>query len=153
MKMKYTYLTSKGEMWVSPICKIIFEEKYDINYSIYLAESTYFHDNIPSMDRKLSGVKKVENGELECYKTGTELFGIDVYKNRVEFFDFESDNEYPDWSCTLEEYKRVLLGKKAFLLLPKEKESYLEIKINNLGAFYSFISRIWSRWRISVNTY
>ena len=134
MKMKYTYLTSKGEMWVSPICKIIFEEKYDINYSIYLAESTYLYDIISWLDENLSEVKKVENGELECYETGTELMSIDVYKDRVEFFDYESDNDgdEPDWICTLEEYKRVLLGKIAFLMLPEEKESYLEMKINDL---------------------
>lgn len=132
MKMKYTYLSSNGKMWVSPFCRIIDEEKYNINYLKYLAESTYLHDTISSMDRKLSEVKKVEDDEIECYETGTELFDINVYKDRVEFFDFESDNEYPDWSCTLEEYKRVLLGKRAFLMLPKEKESYLEIKINDL---------------------
>ena len=130
--MKYTYLSSNGKMWVSPFCRIIDEEKYNINYLKYLAESTYLHDTISSMDRKLSEVKKVEDDEIECYETGTELFDINVYKDRVEFFDFESDNEYPDWSCTLEEYKRVLLGKRAFLMLPKEKESYLEIKINDL---------------------
>ena len=37
-----------------------------------------------------------------------------------------------DCEDTLEEYKKVLLGKKAFLMLPKELESYLEIKINDL---------------------
>lgn len=132
MKMKYTYLSNEGEIWNSPFCRIIDVEKYDIFYSKYLSYSTYLHDTISSMDRRLSEVKKVEDDELECYETGTELFDINIYKDRVEFFDFESDNEYPDWSCTLEEYKRVLLGKKAFLMLPKEKESYLEIKINDL---------------------
>ena len=39
---------------------------------------------------------------------------------------------WDEWSCSLEEYKRVLLGKKAFLMLPQEIESYLEIKINDL---------------------
>ena len=60
-----------------------------------------------------------------------EIFFTSVYKDRVEF---ESDGFYdwPDWSCTLDEYKRVLLGKKTFLMLPKEIESYLEIKINDI---------------------
>lgn len=132
MKVLYSYLTIKGEMWNSAFCRIIDNERYNEGYSKYLVYSTYLHDTISSMDRKLSEVKKVEDDEIECYETGTELFEINVYKDRVEFFDFESDSDSPDWSCTLEEYKRVLLGKKAFLMLPKEKESYLVIKINDI---------------------
>ena len=72
----------------------------------------------------------MESGEIECFETGTEIFFTFVYKDRVEFgSDFY---DWPDWSCTLDEYKRVLLGKKTFLMLPKEIESYLEIKINDV---------------------
>lgn len=132
MKVLYSYLSIEGEMWNSPFCRTIDSERYDKGYSKYLAKSTYLHDTISSMDRKLTEIKKVEEGELACYETGTELFEMNIYVDRVDFFDFENDSESPDWSCTLEEYKRVLLGKKAFLMLPKEKESYLEIKINDI---------------------
>lgn len=132
MKILYSYLSIEGDMWNSPFCRIIDSERYDKGYSKYLAESTYLQDSISSIDRKLAEVKKVENEELECYETGTELFEINVYKDRVEFFDFESEDENVDWTCTFEEFKRFLLGKRAFLMLPKEKESYLEIKINDI---------------------
>ena len=104
MKVKFFYKLAKiGKLW-PPDCDVIDDEKYDVNYSRYL---------------------------IECFETGTEIFFTSVYKERVEF---ESDGFYdwPDWSCTLDEYKRVLLGKKAFLMLPKEIESYLEIKINDI---------------------
>jgi len=109
MKVKFFYRIAKnGELW-DPDCDVIDDEKYDVNYSRYLAGAVW---------------------EIECFETGTEIFFTSVYKDRVEF---ESDfYDWPDWSCTLEEYKRVLLGKKAFLMLPKELESYLEIKINDL---------------------
>lgn len=63
-------------------------------------------------------------------KQEQRYFSLPYIKDRVEF---ESDfYDWPEWSCTLDEYKRVLLGKKAFLMLPKEIESYLEIKINDI---------------------
>ena len=105
--MKCTYLSSNGKILVSPLCSIIDEENYNINYLKYLADSTYLDDTISLIDIKLSEVKKVEDDEIEFYEIGTELFDLHLYKDRVEFFNFESDNEYPDWSCTLEEYKRV----------------------------------------------
>lgn len=134
MKIKFYYPVGEntGRLWFSPFCEVVDFEKYDMGYSKYLAESTYLQDSISSIDRKLAEVKKVENEELECYETGTELFEINVYKDRVEFFDFESEDENVDWTCTFEEFKRFLLGKRAFLMLPKEKESYLEIKINDI---------------------
>ena len=130
MKVKFFYkLTKTGKLW-DPDCDVIDDEKYDVNYSRYLAGAVWEMGYISAVDYELDEIEKVENGEIECFEIGTEIFFTSVYKDRVEF---ESDfYDWPDWSCTLEEYKRVLLGKKAFLMLPKELESYLEIKINDL---------------------
>ena len=131
MKVKFFYkLAKNGELWPL-LCEIIDDEKYDVNYSRYLAGAVWEMRYVSSVDRELEEIEKVESGEIECFETGTEIFFTSVYKDRVEF---ESDGFYdwPDWSCTLDEYKRVLLGKKTFLMLPKEIESYLEIKINDI---------------------
>ena len=130
MKVKFFYkLTKTGKLW-DPDCEVIDDEKYDVNYSRYLAGAVWQMRSVLEVDYELEEIERVESGEIECFETGTEIFFTSVYKDRVEF---ESDfYDWPDWSCTLEEYKRVLLGKKAFLMLPKELESYLEIKINDL---------------------
>ena len=130
MKVKFFYkLVKTGKLW-HPLCEVIDDEKYDVNYSRYLAGAVWEMRYVSDVDRELDEIERVESGEIECFETGTEIFFTSVYKDRVEF---ESDfYDWPDWSCTLEEYKRVLLGKKAFLMLPKELESYLEIKINDL---------------------
>ena len=130
MKVKFFYkLTKTGKLW-NLDCDVIDDEKYDVNYSRYLAGAVWEMGYVSAVDYELEEIKRVESGEIECFETGTEIFFTSVYKDRVEF---ESDfYDWPDWSCTLEEYKRVLLGKKAFLMLPKELESYLEIKINDL---------------------
>lgn len=132
MKVKYSYLSTKGEMWENPFCYIVDKEKYDNNYSGYLANSVWELHFIEDVDRILNEISKLEKGEIEYFYTGIEIFTMDVYKDRVEFEYNWEDEKWSDWSCTLEEYKRVLLGQKAFLMLPKEKESYLEIKINDL---------------------
>lgn len=85
------------------------------------------------IDYEMNGIKKVENNEIEFFHTGTDIFDVFVYKDRVEFESMlKEDDKWDNWSCTLEEYKRVLFAKKVFLMLPKELESYLEIKINDL---------------------
>ena len=130
MKVKFFYKIAKNEELWSLLCKIIDDEKYDVNYSCYLAGAVWEMGYISDVDYELDEIERVENGEIECFETGTEIFFTSVYKDRVEF---ESDfYDWPDWSCTLDEYKRVLLGKKTFLMLPKEIESYLEIKINDV---------------------
>ena len=131
MKVKFFYkLTKTGKLWPL-LCEIIDDEKYDVNYSRYLAGAVWEMGYVSDVDHELDEIERVESGEIECFETGTEIFFTSVYKDRVEF---ESDGFYdwPDWSCTLDEYKRVLLGKKTFLMLPKEIESYLEIKINDI---------------------
>lgn len=130
MKVKFFYEIAKnGELW-DPDCDVIDAEKYDVNYSRYLAGAVWQMRYVSAVDYELDEIKIVESREIECFETGTEIFFTFVYKDRVEFgSDFY---DWPDWSCTLDEYKRVLLGKKAFLMLPKEIESYLEIKINDV---------------------
>ena len=131
MKVKFFYkLVKTGKLW-HPLCEVIDDEKYDVNYSRYLAGAVWQMRSVLEVDYELEEIERVESGEIECFETGTEIFFTSVYKDRVEF---ESDGFYdwPDWSCTLDEYKRVLLGKKVFLMLPKEIESYLEIKINDI---------------------
>ena len=130
MKVKFFYkLTKTGKLW-NLDCDVIDDEKYDVNYSRYLAGTVWEMGYVSAVDYELDEIERVESGEIECFETGTEIFFTSVYKDRVEF---ESDfYDWPDWSCTLDEYKRVLLGKKAFLMLPKEIESYLEIKINDI---------------------
>ena len=130
MKVKFFYEIAKnGELW-DPDCDVIDAEKYDVNYSRYLAGAVWQMRYVSDVDYELDEIERVESGEIECFETGTEIFFTSVYKDRVEF---ESDfYDWPEWSCTLDEYKRVLLGKKAFLMLAKEIESYLEIKINDI---------------------
>ena len=130
MKVKFFYkLVKTGKLW-HPLCDVIDDEKYDVNYSRYLAGAVWEMTYVSAVDYELEEIERVESREIECFETGTEIFFTSVYKDRVEFgSDFY---DWPDWSCTLDEYKRVLLGKKTFLMLPKEIESYLEIKINDI---------------------
>ena len=132
MKVKYSYVSEKGDIWHKPICRVIDEEKYDDNVATYLPLSIAELYYLPNVDRALEEIEKVEKGEIECHKTGIDIFAIDVYKDRVEFIYFWEDEDWPDWSCSLEEYKRIILGQRAFLMLPEEPESYLEIKVNDL---------------------
>ena len=132
MKIKFFYKGGKFKKLWPPFCKIIEDEKYDDNYSAYLAEAVWEMRCVEDVDYELEEIKKVEKGEIECFKTGTDIFFTSIYKDRVEFEYNWEDEDWPDWSCSLEEYKRVLLGKKTFLMLPKEIESYLEIKINDI---------------------
>ena len=132
MKIKFFYKKRKFKKLWPPFCKIIKDEKYDDNYSAYLAEAIWEMRCVEDVDYELEEIKKVEKGEIECFKTGTDIFFTSIYKDRVEFEYNWEDEDWPDWNCSLEEYKRILLGKKAFLMLPKEIESYLEIKINDI---------------------
>ena len=133
MKVKFFYIIKRnGELWTSSFCEVINAEKYDDNYSAYLAEAVWEMRCVEDVDYELEEIKKVEKEEIECFKTGTDIFSTIVYKDRVEFEYNWEDEDWSDWNCSLEEYKRILLGKKAFLMLPKEIESYLEIKINDI---------------------
>ena len=117
MKVKFFYkLTKNGELW-APDCDVIDDEKYDVNYSRYLAGAVWEMTYVSAVDYELEEIERVESGEIECFETGTEIFFTSIYKDRVEF---ESDfYDWPDWSCTLEEYKRVLLGEKSIFNVAK----------------------------------
>lgn len=128
MKAKFYYRLG----WDEALCKIIDYKKYDVDLIGYFSLCTDELRSIIDTDRELSGIEKVEKGELECYETGIQIFFTNVYKDRVEFSSVFEDEEWEDRTCTLEEYKRLVLAKKAFLMLPKEVGSYLEIKVNDL---------------------
>ena len=133
MKVKFFYIIKRnGELWTSSFCEVINAKKYDDNYSGYLVVAVWEMKYERDVDYELKEIERVEKEEVECFKTGTDIFLTIVYKDRVEFEYNWEDEDWPDWNCSLEEYKRILLGKKAFLMLPKEIESYLEIKINDI---------------------
>lgn len=133
MKVKFFYIIKRnGELWTSSFCEVINAEKYDDNYSGYLVGAVWEMKYERDVDYELKEIERVEKEEIECFKTGTDIFSTIVYKDRVEFEYNWEDEDWSDWNCSLEEYKRILLGKKAFLMLPKEIESYLEIKINDI---------------------
>ena len=138
MKVKISYPFAEkrnGEkcLWDWPSCDIVDEYKYSKWYNLYLcfaAEGIEYIEYEYGINDILEAIKKIEAKELEFYETQTECLAIDIYSDRVEFEHLYED--YEKWSCTLDEFRRILLGKKAFLMLPHEEESYLEIKINDL---------------------
>ena len=83
MKVKFFYKIAKnGELW-APDCDVIDDEKYDVNYSRYLAGAVWEMEYVSDVDYELEEIKRVESGEIECFKTGTEIFFTSVYKDRV----------------------------------------------------------------------
>ena len=127
--MKFCYeLDPVGKMYMNSGA-IVDAKKYNIGYSIYLGRLLFIISD-KGINESLKIIDKLEKGILTCYEAGTETMDYYMYKNKVDFIDWFGD--YDDWSCTIEEFTRALLGKKAFLKLPKELESYLEIKINDL---------------------
>ena len=74
MKVKFFYkLTKTGKLW-DPDCDVIDDEKYDVNYSRYLAGAVWEMGYISAVDYELDEIEKVENGEIECFEIGTEIF-------------------------------------------------------------------------------
>ena len=111
-------------------CSIINEEKYNIGYSVYLArliQETYFEWG----EEMLSEIEKIEKDEKEVYDNTTEFFEYFIYKDRVEF-TCSFQNDYEDWQCSLTEYKNALVGWMKFLEMPRDINSYLEVKINDI---------------------
>ena len=127
--MKFYYHISKnGELW-GEFCSIINGEKYNIGYSIYLGRLLFIISD-KGINESLKIIDKLEKGILTCYEAGTETMDYYMYKNKVDFIDWFGD--YDDWSCTIEEFTKALLGKKKFLEMPRDINSYLEIEINGL---------------------
>ena len=110
-------------------CSIINEEKYNIGYSVYLArliQETYFEWG----EEMLSEIEKIEKGEKECYDSAAETLEFFIYRDRVDFKCWWGD--YEDQSCPIEEFKIALLGWMKFLEMPRDINSYLEVKLNDI---------------------
>ena len=104
--------------------------KEDLEYLFNLGEFTKEYDEQIFEKDYITDSKKLEKGILTCYEAGTETMDYYMYKNKVDFIDWFGD--YDDWSCTIEEFTRALLGKKKFLEMPRDINSYLEVEINDL---------------------
>ena len=137
MKMKFYYYISKnGELWVDPVGKmymnsgaIVDAKKYNIGYSIFLSREL-IEIKLEGIDYLLEEIEKIKNGTKECVESYGKTLDFFIFKDRVDFIDWFGD--YDDWSCTIEEFTRALLGKKKFLEMPRKINSYLEIEINDL---------------------
>jgi len=111
MKMKFYYYISKnGELW-GEFCSIINGEKYNIGYSVFLSRKLT-EIKSEGIDYFLKEIEKIKNGEKECVEGYGETLDFFIFKDRVDFIDWFGD--YDDWSCTIEEFKRALLGKRSF---------------------------------------
>ena len=129
MKMKYYYHISKnGELW-GEFCSIVDGEKYNIEYSIFFSRKLT-EIKPEGIGYLLKEIEKINNGEKECVESHGETLDFFIFKDRVDFIDWFGD--YDDWSCTIEEFTRALLGKKKFLEMPRNINSYFEIEINDL---------------------
>ena len=127
--MKYYYHISKnGELW-GEFCSIVDGEKYNIGYSIFLSRKLT-EITLEGIDYLLEEIEKIKNGTKECVESYGETLDFVIFKDRVDFTDWFG--EYDDWSCTIEEFTKALLGKKKFLEMPRNINSYLEIEINDL---------------------
>ena len=129
MKMKFYYYISKnGELW-GEFCSIINGEKYNIGYSIFLSREL-IEITLEGIDYLLEEIEKIKNGTKECVESYGKTLDFFIFKDRVDFTDWFGD--YDDWSCTTEEFLKALLGKKEFLKMPRDINSYLEVEINDL---------------------
>ena len=129
MKMKFYYYISKnGELW-GEFCSIINGEKYNIGYSIFFSREL-IEIKLEGIDYLLEEIEKIKNGTKECVESYGKTLDFFIFKDRVDFTDWFGD--YDDWSCTTEEFLKALLGKKEFLKMPRDINSYLEVEINDL---------------------
>ena len=129
MKMKFYYYISKnGELW-GEFCSIINGEKYNIGYYIFLSREL-IEIKLEGIDYLLEEIEKIKNGTKECVESYGKTLDFFIFKDRVDFTDWFGD--YDDWSCTTEEFLKALLGKKEFLKMPRDINSYLEVEINDL---------------------
>ena len=127
--MKFCYeLDPIGKMYMNSSA-IVDPKKYNIWYSVYLGRLLFIISD-KGINESLKIIDKLEKGILTCYEAGTETMDYYMYKNKVDFIDWFGD--YDDWSCTIEEFTKALLGKKKFLEMPRDINSYLEIEINDL---------------------
>ena len=127
--MKFCYeLDPVGKMYMNSGA-IVDAKKYNIGYSRYLGRLLFIISD-KGINESLKIIDKLEKGILTCYEAGTETMDYYMYKNKVDFIDWFG--EYDDWSCTIKEFTKALLGKKKFLEMPRDINSYLEVEINDL---------------------
>ena len=62
MKVKFFYkLTKTGKLW-DPDCDVIDDEKYDVNYSRYLAGAVWEMRYVSDVDRELDSLPYIKTG-------------------------------------------------------------------------------------------
>ena len=131
--MKFCYeLDPVGKMYMNSGA-IVDAKKYSIGYSIYLGRLLFIISD-KGINESLKIIDKLEKGILTCYEAETETMDYYMYKNKVDFTDWFKD--YDNWSCTIEEFTKALLGKKKFLEMPRDINSYLEVEINDLQNYF-----------------
>ena len=138
MIIKFSYyndedfgLTAFSEIEFSQ--KEIFENKKNKNeYIKYLVTGImedFLYEEI--IDDFLLKLEKIETGELKEIIWDGQAFQHKINKETVEFEHtiFGICEEYPLWSCELEEYKKVLEGWERFLGMEYSLESEVEVKL------------------------
>ncbi|WP_233573215.1 hypothetical protein [Leptotrichia sp. OH3620_COT-345] len=127
----YYHISKRGELW-GGYCSIVNAEKYHKNYSQYLMNAINTIDN-SDINENVRIIEQIENEEIESYESAIEIFGFKVTKDKVYFeYFWEDDDDWKDWQCTFEEYKKALIGWKEFLKMPRDINSYLEVEINDI---------------------
>ena len=135
--MKFCYeLDPVGKMYMNSGA-IVDAKKYNIGYSIYLGRLLFIISD-KGINESLKIIDKLEKGILTCYEAETETMDYYMYKNKVDFTDWFKD--YDNWSCTIEEFTKALLGKKKFLEMPRDINSYLEVEINDLQNYFKSLN-------------
>lgn len=129
MKIKYYYHIGKDKKLWGGYCSIINGEKYNIGYSVYLTR-LLIEIHFEGGEELMREIEKIERGEKEYYDNAAETLEYFIYKDRVDFKCWWGD--YEDWSCPIEEFKKALLGWMKFLEMPRDINSYLEVKINDI---------------------
>ena len=131
MKMKCYYdLDEYGKLW-GGYCSIVDAERYDKYYSLYLM-NTINAATKEGAEKTIETIRQVENGEIESFDDAIEIFEFLITKDKVHFEYFWESDDWKDWDCELEEFKRALVGWRKFLEMPRDINSYLEVKLNDI---------------------
>ncbi len=79
----------------------------------------------------LKEMKDLEEGKIEILEWDGQAFQHKITRDSVEFTHtiFGECEKYNKWECSYNEYKKVLLGWKKFLKMPKSMKSKIEIEI------------------------
>ena len=76
-------------------------------------------------------IKALERGEINCLLWDGQAFQHEITREKVTFTNtiFGICKEYPLWSCSFKEYRKVLKVWKEFLGLPRKEQTKVEVKI------------------------